>query len=228
MKIREQHKLLKIVKDNYKQIASDFDLSRRKIIWTETYKLISEIKPGDRVLDLACGNGKLLDVLPSGIEYLGIDNSVELISLAKQRYQGNKFQVGDLLNLKENIKDYDYVFCLAALQHIPSKELRVKVLKNIKKTVKQEGKIIISNWNLWKTKHRKTIIKFALYKLIRRNKLDFGDIIFYWKNNKGENISKRYYHAFTLRDLKRISKLAHLFIIKAYVDKYNYWLVLNK
>ena len=58
--------------------------------------------------------------------------------------------------------------------------------------------------------------------------MDFGDIIFDWKNSQGERVSQRYYHAFRKGELKAIFKKAGLKIEKLYKDKYNYYAVLKK
>lgn len=223
--------LLKIVHDNYNEIAADFNISRKKEIWPEIVRLAKNVKDGDKVLDLGCGNGRLLEVFKDKkIEYLGLDNSEELIKLAKVNYPDNKFFVADILDL-ENIKDlkFNHIFCLATLQHLPSKELRVKALLEIKKHILDEGQIIISNWNMWtQKKYRTLIFKSFLNKVIGKNQLELGDILFPWKNSKGEIISERYYHAFRKRELLKLARKAEFNDLNIYRDHYNYWLVLKK
>ena len=58
--------------------------------------------------------------------------------------------------------------------------------------------------------------------------MDFGDILFDWKNAKGEQISRRYYHAFSKNELKKLAIRAGFKIEKLYKDKYNYYLILEK
>ena len=76
-------------------------------------------------------------------------------------------------------------------------------------------------------KYYKLIWRFSILKLLNKNKMDFGDILFDWKNNQGNALSQRYYHAFTAKKLKKIAQKAELKIKKIYKDKYNYYLVLN-
>jgi len=45
----------------------------------------ARIAPGQRVLDLGCGPGRVLDVLPD-VDYVGLDVSVEYIAAARTRY----------------------------------------------------------------------------------------------------------------------------------------------
>jgi hypothetical protein len=52
--------------------------------------------------------------------------------------------------------------------------------------------------------------------------------LFDWKKSDGSAVSQRYYHAFTRRGLRKITKRANLKIEKLYKDKYNYYLVLKK
>ena len=226
--------LLKIVHDNYNQIAADFDMTRKKEIWPEMVKLSKQIKDGDSVLDLGCGNGRLLEALKDKqITYLGIDNSEELIKLAKQNYPNNKFLVSDILNLKSveetKNKKFDHIFCLATLQHLPSKELRIESLIEMKKLLSEEGLIVLSNWNMWPIKKYRTMIFKSLFdRLLGKNKLEFGDVIFPWKNSKGEITSERYYHAFGKRELLSLCRKAGFSDVTIYKDRYNYWLILKK
>jgi len=238
-----QKQLLDIVKRNYEEIADDFSETRKRHLlplWGELVKITENIKDGDKILDAGCGNGRLLEVLKDKeINYLGVDSSEKLINIAKSRFQTTntqrlkpniQFQVGDILELgKVSEINFDYVFCIAVLHHLPGKDLQIAALKQLKNKIKPTGKIIITTWNLWsQKKYRKLILKFILLKVIKKNKMDIGDILFDWKNSQGEIVSQRYYHAFRKRELKKIIKKAGLKIEKIYKDKYNYYMILRK
>ncbi len=235
-----QKNLLDIVKKNYEEIAEDFSETRKKYLWPELIKLASEIEDGDSVLDVGCGNGRLLEALKDKkINYVGLDNSDKLIKLAREKYGSQDFQflifnfqflVGDILKLENLIqKNFDCIFCIAVLHHIPGEDLRLKVLENLKEKLADSGKIILTVWNLWsRKKFRNFIFKFALLKLIGRSKMDFSDILFDWKDSDGKAVSQRYYHAFNIYELKKIIKKAGLNIEKIYKDKYNYYVIASR
>ncbi len=230
MKKERAEQLLALVKKNYQEIAEDFNYSRKKELWPEIKKLSSEVKSGDRVLDLACGNGRLLEAFSEKeISYLGIDNSAELISFALKNYPQYKFIIGDMLELKDlKDKSFDYLFCLAALQHIPEESKRIQVIKEMKRLIDDSGQIVISNWNLWaKPKYRGIIVKNYIKKIFGRHPFSVHDLIFPWKGKRGEG-SYRYYHAFTKKELIRLAKRSGLKIAYFLKDDYNFWLVLKK
>jgi len=230
-----QKELLNLVKTGYEQIAEEFNETRKKFLWSELVRLAGMVEDGDSVLDAGCGNGRLLEALKEKkINYLGVDNSGKLIELAK--INGSKFsvpnfrfQVADILELdKLNSEKFDHVFCIAVLQHIPGKDLQIEALRQMKNKLKSGGKIILSNWNLWSQKKIRTrIIKFALKKIFARSKMDFGDVLFDWKNSRGEPVAKRYYHAFTGRSLYKVIKKAGFKKINIYRDMYNYYAILE-
>ena len=92
-------KILKDVKSSYSAIAADFDVTRN-FIWPGFEKFLEYVKPGDKVLDLGCGNGRLLKLFASvPVDYIGIDNNEKLIELAKKNYPDDKFLIGDILAL---------------------------------------------------------------------------------------------------------------------------------
>jgi ubiquinone/menaquinone biosynthesis C-methylase UbiE len=227
-----QENLLNLVKRNYEEIALDFDTTRKKFLWPELIKLAEFVKNGDKILDVGCGNGRLVEAFKNKkINYLGVDNSETLIEAAKNNYQISniKFLLGDILELdKLPENNFDYIFCIAVFHHLPSVDLRIKALEQMKNKINNNGKIIITVWNFWsKEKYRRIILKYGLLKIFGINKFDFGDILFDWKNNKGEKISQRYYHAFTKNQLKKLVSQAGFKIEKLYKDKYNYYLVLT-
>jgi len=233
MKPETAERLLKLVKRNYQEIAADFNATRKKEIWPEIRGVAAEIKDGAKILDIGCGNGRLLEALKSKkIGYLGLDNSEELIKRARQNYPAYKFIVGDILNLPEISADFDYIFCLAVLQHLPGRNLRLQALKEMKSKLKDGGQIIISVWNLWnpakgKRDYRKLLFKSWFLKIIGKSDLDIGDLIFPWKNSRGEAVSNRYYHAFRKKELKNLAMSAGLNLRELKKDSYNYWLILD-
>jgi hypothetical protein len=76
-------------------------------------------------------------------------------------------------------------------------------------------------------KYRKMAGKFALLKILGKNRMDWGDVLFDWRA-PNSRMSKRYYHLFSRRELNRLVKKAGLKIKKTIQDKFNYYLVLEK
>ena len=265
-----QQNLLDLVKRNYEEIAEDFDITRKKFLWPELMKLAEPVKDGDKILDIGCGNGRLVKAFENKkISYVGVDSSGELIELARENYvreiaklvpskardlrspstapRNDKWAAADILELdKLPEKDFDYVFCIAVLHHLPGEDLRLQALRQMKNKLSPDGKIILTVWNLWsQPKFLKLILKTFLEKILRnlglmsrrcgrdpdfalRTSGDFGDILFDWKNSQGERISQRYYHAFTSQELKKLAVNTGLKIEKLYRDKYNYYFILHK
>lgn len=225
-----ESKLLKLVKDNYQEIADNFNITRQKEIWPEMRRLAENIQDRETILDVGCGNGRFLEAIKSKqVNYLGVDNSSAMIELAKRNYPGQRFLIADILQLDtfpEN--NFSKVFCLAVLQHLPGRDLRLQALAQLAGKLKPGGELIISVWNLWRQpKYRALLFKNFGLKILHRNELGFNDLVFPWKNSTGEVISQRYYHAFTKKELKRLVRLAGLTTQRLVRDKYNYWLVLK-
>ncbi len=179
----------------------------RNAIWSELEELKKYIKNGERVLDLGCGNGRLFELFRGkNIEYTGVDFSEKLIEKAREKY-GEHFQVADILSLpctqkinktidgnKNSVgcqglpllnNSFDSVWSIAVLHHIPSKELRLKALEEVRRVLKPGGKVIMTCWYLFRPFFCKDI-------LISPKKLKI----------------QRYYHAFTRRELKKLFEKA--------------------
>ena len=231
MNKEQASQILSLVKRNYNEIAASFDSTRKKEIWPQIRKFAAEVKDGDGVLDAGCGNGRMLEALKNKhVKYLGLDNSSELIKAARLNYPQYEFRVADILDMNDvKEKDFDYIFCLAVLQHIPSRDLRITFLKNLSLKLKPSGRLIISSWNLGRIpKYRRMIIANYWRKLLGRHSLEARDLIFPWKDSSGKPVSDRYYHAFKLSELKSLCLAAGLKIERADNDKHNFWLALSR
>src|SRR6056297_538689 len=146
MKNKKIKQLRKIVKDNYQEIANDFNQTRKKYLWPELLKQCKNVFPKAKVLDAGCGNGRLIEGLKNKqIEYLGFDNSYELIKLAKKNYPNYTFKEIDIFNIEEIENNYyDYIFLIAVILHVPGKENRIRIIKDLSSKLKEGGKLIIS------------------------------------------------------------------------------------
>ena len=225
MKSAVAMKILAKNKELYDQIAQDFSDTRNKI-WPEFEYFKGYLANGQDILDLGCGNGRLLELLKEyQINYLGIDYSKKLIEEAKQDWQNFNFVVGDILDL--NLKEkYDLVFLVATLHHIPSQKLREKVLINVKSVLKPNGKLLMTNWNLWQKRYLKYIIKYTLLKMSDPDKevisgievkdLDLQDVFIPWRKKY-----QRYIHAFTENNMARLLKKTGFEIIKNVANSRN-------
>jgi len=195
----------KILNSNTKTwnfIAKEFELTRHYSWDLEEYAKFT--RPGMKILDLGCGNGRLIELLKDRkIDYTGIDNSKELIGLAKGKYPNQKFLIGNALNLPFKNNSFDVIYSIAVFHHIPSKKLRLKFLKEARRVLKKDGKIVLTVWNLWQRKYLSSIVKYSLLKLTGKSKLDFGDLYIPWQNKY-----QRYHHAFTKRELVKLFKKA--------------------
>jgi len=216
---------LKIIDHNkkvYDLITKEFSQTRDKS-WPEFEYFKGYLKDGQAVLDLGCGNGRLLKILEDfKIDYLGIDNSSNLIKDAKQKWPEYNFKEADILDLSLLEKKYDLVFMVSALHHIPSKKFREQVINNIRKHLKADGKLLMINWNLWQKRYLKYIIKYTLLKLtepskeikeiegLKINDLDFQDVFIPFFDKK--NI--RYMHAFTENNIINLLEKNGFEIIK--------------
>lgn len=104
---------------------------------------IKNIKAGDRVLDIGCGNGSLAyDIVKSknDVFLFGIDINEENIEYAQQNFKHNnlKFIHGDALKDLPN-ENYNIVILSNVLEHIKD---RINFLKTLKKNISPE-KILI-------------------------------------------------------------------------------------
>lgn len=198
--------LLTSVPETYKKIATHFSQTRAQI-WPELRAFNAYLKPGQTILDLGCGNGRLFPMFKElQLNYTGMDNCQEFLALASENYPEANFIPGDLLKIPCSDSSYDSIYCIAALQHIPSVELRQQALVEMRRVLKPGGYLIMTNWNLWTGKYLKLLLKYSWQKIIGAQKMDFKDILVPWTIPETKETYSRYYHAFTKGELRRLAK----------------------
>lgn len=216
MKKKQAKKVLRQVESHYDAIAGDFSKTRQKAWYEfEVYKELVANKM--QVLDVGCGNGRLYWHALKGreVKYKGIDISKGLLKEAaslksKLKSRSEKlrvqFQHGRMHKLPFSARNFDRLFCVAAFHHLPTRELRLKTLKEFKRVTKKDGLVVISVWNLFQKKFRKYI--WVAIKRSVRTKFAFAwnDTLFDWQGSTGDLKKEhgRYYHAFTPWEMRTL------------------------
>jgi tRNA (uracil-5-)-methyltransferase TRM9 len=203
----------------YDSIAKDFSDTRR-FAWPELSVFIPYLPNSFKVLDLGCGNGRLLSVLKDSakdFDYLGVDFSEQLINQAKKQWPDYKFQLSDMQAIDFPAQSFDCVVMIASFHHLYTKKERVYLLQKINTILKPGGILFMTNWNLGQKKYLSSWFNrfwqkkvwndcFVPYTLASSNKK-------YW----------RYYHHFTKRELTNLLKASGFSLLDrgVYWSKYN-------
>lgn len=224
MNNKSLEKLKKIVLDSYELTAEHFSSTRSKIAAPDFIWATKQIKENDFVLDAGCGNGRLLDYVKLPVnQYLGLDQSVSLIKIARDLHPGYKFTLGELTDKNNYPKEgFSLIFCSAVLSHIPGKAERQKVLKNFFEASQLNGRLLISFWKMNKTYKQKTRFSLRNFFLAER------ELVFPWKSAEGKQICLRYYHLFSKKSFKREIIKTGWKIETENDDVHNYWLIAVK
>ncbi len=207
--------LLEKTTKDYNLIARDFSRTRENV-WPEALFLFEEVLiPGDKVLDLGCGNGRWFEVFQKqGIQYVGIDNSEKLIKIAQEKHSQGNFKVADAFDLPFSDNSFDKVYSIAVFHQIPSRKFRLKFLEEANRVLRPGGLLILTVWKFHQKETLLLLIKYTILKLLRKSSLDFGDVFYSW----GDKI-KRYYHVFSKRELVNLVKKSKLKIQKTGIIK---------
>ena len=77
------------------------------------------INPGDKLLDVACGTGPLLQCAGTGVRSSGVDLSERAVSLARANAPWAQLIVGDMQHLPYPDGHFNCVATLGGLEHVP-------------------------------------------------------------------------------------------------------------
>jgi len=110
---------------------------------------IWKIGKGQKVVDMGCGPGTLLNLLSQNLtqnfEYIGFDISEEYIKIAQKNHKRGTFILGtahDLLSNSNNrLDNADIVICNGLLHHLDDIEV-MKILELSSKILKPGGRLV--------------------------------------------------------------------------------------
>jgi SAM-dependent methyltransferase len=155
--------LLELNRRFYTRFAGEFARTRRN--WPPGFnRILPHLRPTANVIDLGCGNGRLLGFLAERGwrgHYLGVDSSAALLAIATENAPPDtaihsQFRRAELVSLDPvaplaladdlGREGWDAVTALAVLHHIPGKAHRGRLLVACADLLRPGGALIVSTW----------------------------------------------------------------------------------
>ena len=215
--------LLKINREFYDRFGESFSATRQRL-QPGVKKILGTIQADVSVLDLGCGNGNFLRELSRRghkADLLGVDFSLPLLRDAESQPEGfsARFLEIDITELsvisnQSLIPDnWSLITAFAMLHHIPSTEIRLDILRMVRKLLKADGRLILSNWQFLNSEKLKSRIQAWDKVGIVDSDLDEGDYLLDWRSGGG---GLRYAHHFTTQELLALAEQAKMRVIDSF------------
>lgn len=191
----------------YAEFGENFSATRQRI-QPGVRKILSTLAGNERILDLGCGNGELARTLArSGFhgEYLGLDFSLPLLRDAESQpgvFPVN-FRAVDLTgDWSLDTGHWSLLTCFATLHHIPSRQLRLNILRQVHSLLPPGGRFIHSNWQFLNSERLKRRIQPWETVGLSAAEVDEGDTLLDWRAG-GSGL--RYAHHFSAEELGQLA-----------------------
>lgn len=218
-------RLLTINREFYDRFGNSFSATRQRL-QQGVKKILEEIiQKNDSVLDLGCGNGNFLRELNGrghNAPLLGVDFSLPLLQDAEST-PGVEFRKVDLAKLSTfgdsllaDGEPWSIITMFATLHHIPSNEMRVDILKTVKKLLKPNGKFILSNWQFLNSEKLKARTQPWGRVGLSDEVVDAGDHLLDWRSGGAEGL--RYAHHFSEEELLGLAEQAEMSVSESFLS----------
>ncbi|MBI5182763.1 MAG: methyltransferase domain-containing protein [Nitrospinae bacterium] len=140
---------IETIKRIYANYSHFYDLLFKQFFYPRQKYVIQsmQIKPNEKVLDVGVGTGLSLSIYPRHCYITGIDVSKEMLNKARKKVE--KFSLShvtlremDAMNLDFEDNAFDYVFATFVISVVPDP---IRVISEMKRVAKNDGKIVIVN-----------------------------------------------------------------------------------
>lgn len=129
----------------WEQLAGTWDKARRRA-WPAVASFAESFRAGERVLDLASGNGRHgVLASKSGATVVAADFSRSLLHFARER--GLEGVAADARELPFATRSFDGALFVAALHCIPTRPGRIGALTELRRVLKPGGRALVTVWS---------------------------------------------------------------------------------
>ena len=205
-------RLVELNRGFYTNFSDPFSATRHRI-QPGVRRVIESLQGDENILDLGCGNGEFARELARRKHtgsYLGVDFSVPLLRNAESLpgVFSARFKQADLTKLSAftdqliTTDSYSLITAFAVLHHIPSRELRLDILKTVGQLLNPGGLFIHSNWQFLNSEKLKSRIQDWSKADLSAKDVDSNDYLLDWRSG-GEGL--RYVHHFDESELQELA-----------------------
>jgi ubiquinone/menaquinone biosynthesis C-methylase UbiE len=112
----------------------------------------ADVRPEHIVVDAGCGTGRHLpELLRRSARVIGVDHSSEMLALAREKIapeERGRLELiqADLRSLPLDDRVADRVLCLQTLQHLPTHEFRLALVRELLRVLKPGGVLVVSTY----------------------------------------------------------------------------------
>ena len=228
MKIETVDTLLSLNQRFYEQFAGAFAQTRRRI-QDGVRRALAMLPDEGTWVDVGCGSGALAQAwIQAGrtSHYLGLDFSAELLAEARklvgmdERVEFRVANMGDE-HWADGLEKGSFrgVLAFAALHHVPSAALRLRVLRQVRDLLGPDGWFVHSEWQF---QHSPKLMARRLnWERAGLSEIDVesGDTLLDWRfalPGQAEQVGLRYVHLFSREELAELAAQSGFEISETY------------
>lgn len=105
-----------------------------------------QLQPGEKLLDIGCGTGALLNLLAAqhnAVNLVGIDPSPEMLAVARQKLPTVQFELGFAERLPFADNCFDVVASNSAFHYFQAPDA---ALREIRRVLRPGGRVVLTDW----------------------------------------------------------------------------------
>ncbi|HEX5838186.1 MAG TPA: class I SAM-dependent methyltransferase [Anaerolineales bacterium] len=208
-------RLVEINREFYTRFGALFSATRHRL-QPGVRRVLDSLTGDESILDLGCGNGELARELARRGHrgpYLGVDFSAPLLKEAEFDGAGfsARFMQVDLTQLSTLSGQlslsggWSLITAFAVMHHIPSTEMRLELLRAVRRLLSGGGTFIFSNWQFLNSEKLRARIQDWSKAGLSSEAVDPGDHLLDWRSG-GEGL--RYVHHFSEEELSVLADAA--------------------
>ena len=188
------------VKDVYDEIADHFS-DTRYCIWNFVKNFVED-KQELHGLDIGCGNGKNMGIVPE-MKITGVDQCQKFVDICLNK--GHSVMRADCCSLPFENNVFDYAISIATFHHMATEERRNLAMSEMIRVLKPGGEGLVSVWAVENQKGEK----------IKRNFVPKDNFV-KWLRRSDKRLFQRYYYIYTEE------------MMRLYIEQFTDKVVINK
>lgn len=173
-------------------------------------RVVAQISPHARVLDLGCGQARLAWLIPSTCTYVGVDSSREMLRIATEALPSTEEHLTSgsqedprmrmTLIARELVSDrweavlgglFNWVVLRAVLHHVPGYRNRLDIVRRAAGVLVPGGRMVVANWQFLRIERlRRRVLPWSAIGLTNAD-VDVGDYLLDWRR---DGVGFRYAH----------------------------------